>query len=645
MSKKILSVALALIMLLSVVSVSASALENVTEYPVILVPGYSGSNLARIEDDGSRTLVWYADFNEIPSLILKRIVDIGKGLVLTAEGDAHYLGEVIGQEAEGFLGHLKCNPDGSSVQNIEVFNASAQDTNHAYIRSSDELPDELIGEPELMAEIEQYIGDNMIFSFTEDWRMSVLDCAARLDSYIQEVKAYTGKDKVNLIAVSHGGQVTATYLSLYGYKQDVDNAVLTVPAAGGAALAYDIMSENLHLDEYTLVYFLEHGMVSESEFKWLVEAQELGFLDVVLEGALPYVKNVIGNFGSIWDFIPAEYYDDLKEQFLDPELNAAIIEKSDIVHYEIMPNYHEALTKCVEEYGMNVSIIAGTGNPSVTGLQENSDAIITTNDSTGATCAPYGLRFNDGYAPLGTTCADPAHHHVSPSLEVDGSTAYLPENTWYVDQLFHGMTFLDDYSRTLAVKLLLTDEITDVYSDPDYPQFHASTNASNTVFAKFDASEEGFLSSDDKNIIITNISKEHSITLSSITFGGVEYTAQLLGFRTIAPGESAKISLTGKLPEVSNQLVQVTVNYYCDNLLNALGTRTFDFTLMNGANAEYDAEEPYVASEYTKPVDSILGEQTSDKLNTFGIRDIISFFIDLFYSIMATLGLTRFINK
>lgn len=644
MKKKILSVIMAVVMLMTVVSVSAAA-ADVTEYPVILVPGYSGSNLARVEEDGSRTLVWYADFNEIPSLILKRIVDIGKGLVLTAEGTPQYLGEVVGQEAEGFLGDLKCNPDGSSVQNIEIFNSSAQDTNHAYIRSCDELPDDLIGEPELMAEIQQYIDEDMIFSLTEDWRMSVLDCAARLDSYIQEVKAYTGKDKVNLIAVSHGGQVTATYLSLYGYKQDVDNAVLTVPAAGGAALAYDIMSENLHLDEYTLVYFLEHGMVSEDEFKWLVEAQQFGFLDEVLEGALPYVKNVIGNFGSIWDFIPAEYYDELKELYLDPVENAAIIEKSDIVHYEIMPNYHEALTKCIEEYGMNVSIIAGTGNPSVTGLQENSDAIITTNDSTGATCAPYGLRYNDGYAPLGTTCADPAHHHVSPSLEVDGTTAYIPENTWYVDQLFHGMTFLDDYSRTLAVKLLLTDDITDVYSDPAYPQFHTSTNASNAVFAKFDVSEEGFLSSADKNIIITNISKEHSITLTSVTFGGVSYTAQLLGLRTLEPGQSAKISLTGKLPEVSNQLVQVTVDYYSDNLLSLLGTRTFDFTLMNGENAAFDTENPLVSSDCAKAIDEVLGEDAAQKVNDAGVGGLVSFFIELFWSIMATLGLTRFIKK
>ena len=57
--------------------------------------------------------------------------------------------------------------------------------------------------------------------------MSAIVCAQQLDEYIQSVKEYTGKDRVNLIPVSHGGQVSATYLALYGQKNDVDTAVLS----------------------------------------------------------------------------------------------------------------------------------------------------------------------------------------------------------------------------------------------------------------------------------------------------------------------------------------------------------------------------------------------------------------------------------
>ena len=147
-----------------------------------------------------------------------------------------------------------------------------------------------------------------MFFYTNDWRMSVYDCAVGLDEYIQKVKEYTGKDKVNIIAVSHGGQVSAVYLSLFGYKQDVDNAVLTVPAIGGAGLAYDLMSGDVAIDEYMIVYYLQHGFDADGKYEWLLEAQQLGFLDEVVKNALPYIYNVAGYWGSIWDFIPLEYY-------------------------------------------------------------------------------------------------------------------------------------------------------------------------------------------------------------------------------------------------------------------------------------------------------------------------------------------------
>lgn len=646
--KKLLSIVLSIVLAVTSLSTAASALEkdsSITDYPVILVPGYSGSELDLVNADGSQTTVWHPDFaTEIPKVLLKRIVDLGKGLVLTAKGQGEALGKIVGEEAVEMLGVIGCNDDGTSKNNIVIHSPTAQVTNTAYVREN-ELNPAVIGEPDFMGDIEALIGDEKCFSFQEDWRMSVLDCAARLDAYIQEVKEYTGKDKVNLIAVSHGGEVTATYLSVYGYKMDVDNAVLTVPAAGGAALAYDIMSDNATLDEYTLVYFVQHGMVSESDFRWLVEANELGFLDDVIKGLLPYAHELVDNFTSIWDFIPAEYYEELKTKLLDPEKNADIIAKSDYVHEVIMPNYNEALSKCITDYGMNVTIIAGTGNASVTGLRENADGIITTNDSTGATTAPYGKRFADGYTCAGTTCNNPAHNHLSPSMEVDGSTAYLPENTFYVDELFHGMTFLDSYSRELAATALLTDKITDVYSNPDFPQFHASTNANNTVFARFDNSVEGYVGSADKALVVTNISKEYATKITSVTFAGAEYTANTLGLAELAPGASVTIPITGKLPAVSGQLLQVEINYaQTENKLSPIGSRTLDFTIMNGTPVTYDSENPLVPSDYSIGLSSVIGEKKADGLKTFGLIDLIDFFYNMFFSIMNQLGIGKYIK-
>ena len=64
-------------------------------------------------------------------------------------------------------------------------------------------------------------------------------------------------------------------------------------------------------------------------------------------------------------------------------------------------------------------------------------------------------------------------------MEIDASYCYLPDNTWFVDGLYHGMTFNEDYTRELAIRLLLTDELTDVFTDPAFPQFRASANMAN----------------------------------------------------------------------------------------------------------------------------------------------------------------------
>ncbi len=361
---------------------------------------------------------------------------------------------------------------------------------------------------------------------------------------------------------------------------------------------------------------------------------------------MPYVKSVIGNFGSIWDFIPAEYYDELRDEELDSIENAALIEKSDRFHHEIMANMNEALTACIEEYGMNVTIIAGTGNPSVTGLQQDADAIITTNDSTGATTAPYGQRFNDGYAGNHLTCDDETHNHVSPSMQVDGSSAYLPENTWYVDQLFHGMTFNDQYSRQLTITALLTDNITDVYSDPAYPQFHTSTNASNTVFAAFNNSVEGFVSDADTALVIKNISKEYPLKITAITFGGVEFEAATLGLPELAPGESAEVPITGVLPAVSRQLMQVEVDYYAaGNTLSPTGRRTFDFTIMNGEAVEYDAENQFVSADYAMGLKAIIGEKQTEKFEKIGILGLLETIFNIINSLFSQLGILDYINK
>lgn len=640
--KKTVAFLLSIIMVFSVFAVAVNAeyemKGNLTDYPVIMVPGYSGTELVMINEDGSETRVWGLNMDSVFDRVMNRIMDLAKGLVLTIDGNAEYLGKTVGEELEAELEYMKMNPDGTSKYNVKIENEITLHTNMAYIHENG-LSESYIYETEISNEIAGYIGEENIFFFTEDWRTSVYDCAVRLDSYIQDVKAITGKDKVNIIAVSHGGQVTATYLSMFGYKEDVNNAVLTVPAIGGAGLAYDILSGTGKLDEETLIYYIEHGFDTEGHYAWLLEAQQLGFLDNLVNELFPYVHNVIGYFGSIWDFIPYEYYDELRDERLDPVENAAIIEKSDFVHHEIMANYHENLQRCINEYGIDIYIIAGSGTHVVSGLGENSDAIICTDDSTGAKCAPYGRRYADGFTGAHTQCDDPAHDHVSPSMEVDASAAFLPENTWFVEGLYHGMTFHDEYSRSLALKTLLTDEIEDIYSDPAYPQFRESTNVNNGVYVTFESSPAGYVSDADDYIVIKNISKEYPLKISSVEIMGADMIVRSLGLAELDPGEEVKIQVTGRLPQVSNALLQVNVNYeLVGNVTAPIGKKLVNFKIMNGESPEYDENAPYVDADYTTNYENFMGD-TDDILVNFSLSYFVSYLYQMIISFFEQIGL------
>ncbi len=646
MLKKSLAFLLSVIFIATVFCSTVGAAEltsSISDLPVVMVAGYSSPELVMTDENGNQTQVWGLNMDSILGRVMSRIVDLGKGLVMTIDGNPQYLGKVVGEELEAELEYLKVNPDGTSKYNVTVANPDTMEKNMKYILENG-LPEEYINERAIVDEIAKYVDTEYIYSFASDWRMSIVECARDLDILIEDIKEITGKDKVNIIAVSHGGQITATYLSLYGHKESVNNAVLTVPAIGGAVLAYDIMSETAQLDEYTLVYYLQHGFIAEGEYEWLVEAQQLGFLDDIVKELFPYVKNVIGNWGSIWDFIPNEDYEELKAEFLDPVTHAGVIAKSDVAH-EITGNMHQSLQKCRNDYGIDISIIAGSGVPSVSGVQRNSDAIIGVNDSTGALCSEFGKRFNDGYTGAKTQCADPTHDHVSPSFEIDASCAYLPENTWFVDELFHGMTFKDEYSKTLALKLLLTEDISDVHSDPVYPQFRESTNATNAVFARFDKSEMGYVSGDDNFIIIKNISAQYPVKITSVNVNGSDIVVHTLGAKAIEPGEEIKFDFTGAIPEVSNALVQVEVKYeLVGNTTAMIGSKRFNFKIMNGESVAYDVLNPYVDADYAIGYDAIIPEDTSDILTNLGLSHIVSYIIDMFFSLLNQMGLGSFLK-
>lgn len=638
--KKVMALFLSVLMIFSVCCIGVSAAyetAQLTKYPVIMVPGYSSSEMFRYDEEtGEKIHLWGDAFAQVsPELEANLggiITDLATYLLA---GNVEPVAKRIGDGFTRIFGDLKTNADGSSYYDVYNYINTPEECNYANLREL--YPDgRHQAENEIMSEVCNKVGAENAFVFTCDFRMGAVQCANKLKSFVDAVLEYTGSEKVNIVAVSHGGQVAGTYLTLYGYEGKVNNAVLTVPALGGAGIAYDafnVQNVGLSFGDVCLVLFIQHGMMLEEDLQYLVEAGQLGFLDDFADALVPYIMPTMGTWGSLWDFIPVEYYEDIKADLLDPVENAALIAQSDYMHYEIMSpegeHYFAKGFKKAQDAGTNIYILAGYDIEIVTGMQVSSDAIITTPASTGATCAPYGERFSDGY----TQKVDTGFYQVSPSMSVDASTCYLPEHTWLIEDYYHGMTYKDPYTRELMYTLLLNDESYDVHSFERFPQFHATTNPAHSVHAQFNSSTEGYVSSEDNSLVITNVSASNDMVVTAVTVLGLDDIEFTFVPFSLAPGESKSITFKGEIPQVSLKNFELTVSYFIGTY-TPIGERTFDFTIMNGEAVEYDEENPLTAADNAQRIDEVLDDHVTDTLEKYGVKGIVSVVFTVVYRVI-----------
>lgn len=625
--KKLLSILLSAVLILSVAVPVAVASENEV-YPIIIVPGYSSSSLYKLDENGNKVHVWGVEMDKILHAIVINAAEIGIGIGAYAKGDAKRLADTVGREFVRMYGDMSYDEYGQPVTPLNTYYNTAAKTSTAWLKENED--GQYIHEREIMPYVAQYLGDKAdewTFNFNTDFRRNSEDCAADLDRYIDSVLAYTGAKKVNILAVSHGGQTTASYLALYGGEK-CNNVVLTVPAIGGALLAYDLYNDSVRLDEETLFYFIENGEAMEEDMNWLVKAHEFGFLDDFIHYLRPYVLDILGYWGSIWDFIPAEYFDKISKTVGEEFLQSEVYAKSVKFHKETLPNLSASLKKA-ENDGANIYLLCGTSWPSVVGTQENSDAIISVNSSSGATCAPLDERFSDGYETINTVCADKTHNHLSPAMDIDASTCYLPETTWFVRGLFHGMTLSDNnYSAPLMKMLVESKERVNVRTYEEYPQFHDAMNTCETVYAEFDVSKTGYISAGDTSIKITNLSNKSSITVLSISAENAElsFPAKEYVGKTVAPGETLTVKFSGKLPEKSYTVAGVKISYGIGTV-TPVGEKEFYFTVMNGEKPDYDNANPYTPlkaeSQFKNHIENKQLVELFDKLGLTPFLEII----------------------
>ena len=332
--------------------------------------------------------------------------------------------------------------------------------------------------------------------FDYDWRVDPFVTAAQLHDFIGYVKEMTGHDSVYLVGESMGTVIMNTYLSAYGFD-GVEGVVWYNGAYNCVESCSDSFANKNNFEAAALTRFLKQLAVRSDNpllFDLFTALDESGLMDEVFGSVLQtaddlnasgrfarFLNECLGTMPGFWALVSAENFDAAVEfAFPTPELkakNAVLIERITRYHNEVGARVDDIMAEAQAATG-KVGIVAGYGSvlPPVTAdnLQQSDSVIGTADESNGATCAPYGSCFPADYVQKNTACG---HNHISADREIDASTGFFPENTWYVK---YGNHQIGSYAKTLVNKIFF-EEGFNVHSDPAFPQFLLRDEATNTA--------------------------------------------------------------------------------------------------------------------------------------------------------------------
>ncbi len=299
------------------------------------------------------------------------------------------------------------------------------------------------------------------YRLSYDWRISPIETAELLKKYIDEVKAVTKEDKVNIIGRCYGANVVQAYLTLYPEHavNNVDDVAYLSSSVDGIDALGALFTGDIELDDQAITnfvdYYMENGDLIEDEtvrafinvtVELLNEVTVLGltgnalelFVDRVKNDIFPLVlKDTFAGWPSYWAMLPADKY----EQAISFIFNgvedeyAKFIEKCDNYHYNVQLKATETL-KSLDAQGIDFYMISKYNFPDfpifegATALSDGNTTVVR--QSFGATCADHGTVLSEKYI---NSLEDKTY--LSPDLKIDASTCLFPETSYFIKNMHH----------------------------------------------------------------------------------------------------------------------------------------------------------------------------------------------------------------
>ena len=330
------------------------------------------------------------------------------------------------------------------------------------------------------------------YMFTYDSRVDPYENARKLNTYINNVLAVTGKEKVNLIGRCLGTTVVATYLTEYGCDK-VETAIFYASAFNGVYMMDGFFSGDIKVDYDMINYYLDHGLGddllgdAESIRKAAKTLDELGFFkwgitsaDKAVKKLWPYlfpriVLALFGTWPGHWAMISQGAFERAKQVTLanTPE-NAAkyagLIEKVERYQKNVMAKFPDTLDACIQK-GMRFAIFCKYNIPLMplsphSNMQADGTVEVRTM-SLGATAADNGKILPTSYIKALRNSGNDTY--LSPDLVIDASTCRYPENTWFIKNCPHA-AYPPEVNQ-LFLDIFRSPEQYTIHTDPKFPQF------------------------------------------------------------------------------------------------------------------------------------------------------------------------------
>ncbi len=423
--------------------------------PCVILPGIGQSKVEMVDANGNKVkMAWPLDF-DAETLLPKLKGPMMKTMLFRK--DAGFT-DTVAKGLKEIADPLATKPDGTMKNPVRV-------VRYPYsLAKCSEAEKKYIYRMVPMQRLSDIIGEENVYFFAYNSFGQPYETAKELDAFIQQIKAETGSDKVNLIPVSMGGALSTAYFDAYGAKHDVKRVMYFVAALEGSKLIADIMAKNIKPENGLSIVEMLTNKATAEQLKPILKMLPADVPQKLLYKSLDaLIDTAIVNSPSLWSVVPPQDYPVLAERYLKdkPELK-----KQTDRFYKAQSRVRELIT---EQKANGVEFFACVGyNRQLFDISASddlsSDSVINLSSTTlGAASAAPGEKLSEDKLTESSI--------LSPDGNVDASTGFLPDTTWYFRDQIHDDIAYNDTALNIAARVLSDDTFKNVDSDPALPQF------------------------------------------------------------------------------------------------------------------------------------------------------------------------------